>query len=139
MVSLNDWFDGRFILGLGVSHIPMVEGLRGHRYDKPLATMRAYLEGIHADLPSGLEAPVVVAAPGTASLLAGLDGDPPDFLGPAVDELARRFDPEWGGFGGAPKFPRAGNLEARRRRRAATTHRMRRGARRPSRQPALQR
>ena len=26
----------RFILGLGVSHIPMVEGLRGHRYDKPL-------------------------------------------------------------------------------------------------------
>ncbi len=48
---------------------------------------------------------VVVAAPGTASLLAGLDGDPPDFLGPAVDELARRFDPEWGGFGGAPKFP----------------------------------
>jgi hypothetical protein len=26
-------------------------------------------------------------------------------LGPAVAELARRFDPEWGGFGGAPKFP----------------------------------
>ena len=23
----------------------------------------------------------------------------------AVEEMARRFDPEWGGFGGAPKFP----------------------------------
>jgi len=68
MVSLNDWYGGRFILGLGVSHIPMVEGLRGHRYDKPLATMRAYLEGIHADLPSGLEAPVVVAALGPKML-----------------------------------------------------------------------
>ena len=35
MVSLNTLYDDRFILGLGVSHIPMVEGLRGHRYDKP--------------------------------------------------------------------------------------------------------
>ena len=35
MVSLNELYGGRFILGLGVSHIPMVEGLRGHRYDKP--------------------------------------------------------------------------------------------------------
>jgi probable F420-dependent oxidoreductase len=68
MVSLNDWYGGRFILGLGVSHIPMVEGLRGHRYDKPLAAMRAYLEGIHADLPSGTEAPVVVAALGPKML-----------------------------------------------------------------------
>src|SRR5262249_58660785 len=38
-VSLNALFGNRFILGLGVSHIPMVEGLRGHRYDKPLAAM----------------------------------------------------------------------------------------------------
>ena len=29
----------------------------------------------------------------------------PDLVGSAVVELARRFDPEWGGFGGAPKFP----------------------------------
>ena len=45
MVSLNTLYDDRFILGLGVSHIPMVEGLRGHRYDKPLAAMSAYLDG----------------------------------------------------------------------------------------------
>ena len=31
-----------FCLGLGVSHVPLVEQLRGHRYEKPVATMRAY-------------------------------------------------------------------------------------------------
>lgn len=68
MVTLNDFHDGRFILGLGVSHIPMVEGLRGHRYDKPVATMRAYLETLHKDLPADTEAPVVVAALGPKML-----------------------------------------------------------------------
>lgn len=68
MVSLNDLYGGRFVLGLGVSHIPMVEGLRGHRYDKPLGAMRAYLEGVHKDLPEGREAPVLVAALGPKML-----------------------------------------------------------------------
>ncbi|MGQ0583537.1 MAG: TIGR03620 family F420-dependent LLM class oxidoreductase [Reyranella sp.] len=67
-VSLNNLYGGRFILGLGVSHIPMVEGLRGHRYDKPLGAMRAYLEGIHKGLPAGEEPPVVVAALGPKML-----------------------------------------------------------------------
>jgi len=39
------------------------------------------------------------------SLLDGLGGEVPDLLSPAVAELTTRFDPEWGGFGGAPKFP----------------------------------
>jgi probable F420-dependent oxidoreductase len=68
MVSLNDLQDGRFVLGLGVSHIPMVEGLRGHRYDKPVATMRAYLDALHKGLPPDTEAPVVVAALGPKML-----------------------------------------------------------------------
>ncbi|NDH63503.1 MAG: TIGR03620 family F420-dependent LLM class oxidoreductase [Alphaproteobacteria bacterium] len=68
MVSLNNFYGGRFILGLGVSHIPMVEGLRGHRYDKPLGAMRAYLDGIHKGLPAGDEAPVMVAALGPKML-----------------------------------------------------------------------
>jgi probable F420-dependent oxidoreductase len=68
MVSLNDLYGQRFILGLGVSHIPMVEGLRGHRYDKPLSAMRSYLDGIHKDLPAGQEAPVMVAALGPKML-----------------------------------------------------------------------
>jgi probable F420-dependent oxidoreductase len=67
VVSLNALYDGRFILGLGVSHIPMVEGLRGHRYDKPLAAMAAYLDGINKSAPAG-ELPVVVAALGPKML-----------------------------------------------------------------------
>ena len=65
VISLNALYGDRFILGLGVSHIPMVEGLRGHRYDKPLGAMRTYLEGINKDNP-GL--PVVVAALGPKML-----------------------------------------------------------------------
>lgn len=44
--SLNALYDGRFILGLGVSHAPLVSDVRGHEYKKPLATMRAYLDGM---------------------------------------------------------------------------------------------
>jgi probable F420-dependent oxidoreductase len=36
-------FEGRFVLGLGVSHRPLVERLRGHTYQSPLANMREYL------------------------------------------------------------------------------------------------
>ena len=68
LISLNDWYGGRFILGLGVSHIPMVEGVRGHRYDKPIPAMRAYLDGINKDVPAGEELPVVVAALGPKML-----------------------------------------------------------------------
>src|SRR5690348_13586541 len=67
LVSLNALYGNRFILGLGVSHIPMVEGLRGHRYDKPLAAMSAYLDGINKSAASG-ELPVVVAALGPKML-----------------------------------------------------------------------
>jgi probable F420-dependent oxidoreductase len=41
--GLNEQSDGRFLLGVGVSHRPMVQEVRGHTYDKPVATMRAYL------------------------------------------------------------------------------------------------
>jgi len=36
------------VLGLGVSHVPLVEGFRGHSYAKPVATMRAYLDAMDA-------------------------------------------------------------------------------------------
>ena len=42
--SLNRLYDGRFVLGLGVSHAPLVADMRGHEYQKPIATMRAYLD-----------------------------------------------------------------------------------------------
>jgi hypothetical protein len=48
---------------------------------------------------------VIEARPGATSLLDGLDGGVPDLLTPAVADLTSRFDPAWGGFGSAPKFP----------------------------------
>ena len=59
---------GRFLLGLGVSHGPLVEDARGHRYGPPVATMRAYLEAMDkaAAIALPLEAPppTVLAALG---------------------------------------------------------------------------
>ncbi|MBM3680971.1 MAG: TIGR03620 family F420-dependent LLM class oxidoreductase [Actinobacteria bacterium] len=43
--TLADASDDRFILGLGVSHRPLVTA-RGYVYDKPVATMRAYLDAM---------------------------------------------------------------------------------------------
>ena len=64
--TLAEAWPGRFILGLGVSHAPMVER-RGHRYDKPLTAMREYLEAMGKATWTGPEAPlppVVLAALG---------------------------------------------------------------------------
>jgi probable F420-dependent oxidoreductase len=44
--TLAEAYPGRFLLGLGVSHRPNVEQVRGHVYGKPVATMRAYLEAM---------------------------------------------------------------------------------------------
>ena len=46
--ALAEQSGGRFLLGLGVSHVPSVEGLRGHVYGKPVATMRRYLAAMAA-------------------------------------------------------------------------------------------
>jgi probable F420-dependent oxidoreductase len=57
---------GRFILGLGVSHAPMV-GARGHNYARPLTAMREYLDRMGQALWRGPEAPlppIVLAALG---------------------------------------------------------------------------
>ncbi|TWS99422.1 TIGR03620 family F420-dependent LLM class oxidoreductase [Reyranella sp. CPCC 100927] len=62
LATLNGLYDNRFILGLGVSHIPLVEGLRGHRYDKPIPAMRAYLDGITKDQRGAEDWPIVLAA-----------------------------------------------------------------------------
>jgi probable F420-dependent oxidoreductase len=45
--ALEEAHPGRFVLGMGVSHAPAVQG-RGHDYGKPLATMRAYLDALDA-------------------------------------------------------------------------------------------
>jgi probable F420-dependent oxidoreductase len=44
--TLDEAYPGRFLLGIGVSHKPMVDDLRGHRYRKPLTYMRDYLDAM---------------------------------------------------------------------------------------------
>ena len=68
-------FPGRFLLGIGVSHRLVVEGIRGHAYGPPLAAMQAYLDAMDAapyDPPRAADEPRVLAA-----------------LGPKMLELAR--------------------------------------------------
>lgn len=74
MKTLNRISKGRYILGLGVSHVPLVERFRGHTYGRPLATMRAYLRHMQAEQDDTGTWPVVIAA-----------------LGPRMLELAAEF------------------------------------------------
>jgi probable F420-dependent oxidoreductase len=41
--TLTAAYDNRFVLGLGVSHEPLVKGMRGHAYETPYVAMREYL------------------------------------------------------------------------------------------------
>ena len=63
---------GRFVLGLGVSHAPLVERHRGHHYGKPLTAMREYLEAMERSRPivpgEDVMPPVVLAALGPRML-----------------------------------------------------------------------
>src|SRR3954469_10610161 len=65
--QLDDAYEGRFLLGLGISHAPLVE-----QYQKPLATMRGYLDSLDAAAPPVPRPERVLAA-----------------LGPKMLELAR--------------------------------------------------
>jgi probable F420-dependent oxidoreductase len=68
MITLNQLYGDRFVLGLGVSHPPMVEGLRGHTYEKPIPAMRRYLNAIMKDQPGSADWPICVAALGPLML-----------------------------------------------------------------------
>jgi probable F420-dependent oxidoreductase len=46
--TLTSAFPDRFLLGLGVSHGPMVEGMLGERYERPFTKMRSYLDAMDA-------------------------------------------------------------------------------------------
>ena len=70
--GLNEQSGDRFLLGLGVSHVPLVEGIRKHAYGKPLATMRAYLramtEAAYRAVPPPATPKTVLAALGPKML-----------------------------------------------------------------------
>jgi probable F420-dependent oxidoreductase len=64
--TLAEAWPGRFLLGLGVSHAPMVTA-RGHDYARPVSAMREYLDQMGQSPWRGPEAPlppVVLAALG---------------------------------------------------------------------------
>jgi probable F420-dependent oxidoreductase len=69
--TLTEAYPGRFLLGLGVSHVPLVE-MRGHQYEKPVATMRAYLDAMdkapYRSVPPAIRPPRVLAALGPQML-----------------------------------------------------------------------
>ena len=44
--TITEAFPERFLMGLGVSHQVMVEGLRGHDYTRPYSNMVAYLDAM---------------------------------------------------------------------------------------------
>jgi probable F420-dependent oxidoreductase len=70
--ELTARYDDRFVLGLGISHAPLIDPDGTGLYRKPLAKMRGYLDELDAGTP---------AVPVHARLLAA--------LGPKMVELAR--------------------------------------------------
>lgn len=96
-LTLSELSGGRFVLGLGVSHVYRVEGQRGQVYRPPLSTMRAYLDAYDGSLyqaPRPVEEPpLVIAALRRRMLeLAGsrTDGAFPYFV--PVDYVARAHE-----------------------------------------------
>jgi probable F420-dependent oxidoreductase len=96
--GLNEQSGGRFLLGIGVSHVPMVTGLRGHEYGKPVATMRSYLREMQLApylAPDPPERPLTILAalgPRMLALSAELaDGAHPYNVPPEHTAEARRI------------------------------------------------
>jgi len=95
-LALAEASNDRFLLGLGVSHIPLVEGVRNHAYGKPVATMRDYLTAMGkapytAPRPSVAPATVIAAlGPKMLSLAAeSADGAHPYNVTPEHTARAR--------------------------------------------------
>jgi len=94
--TLAEQSDNRFLLGLGVSHKPLVEGLRGLTYGPPVATMRDYLDKMAASPYTGPppkdKPPTVIAALGPKMLELSsekCDGAHPYFTSPSHTKMAR--------------------------------------------------
>jgi probable F420-dependent oxidoreductase len=93
-VQLDDAFEGRFLLGLGVSHAPMVE-----QYEKPLTKMRSYLDSLDVAAPMVPPEERVLAALGPKMLELARDrsaGAHPYLVSPEHTRRAREI------LGGAP-------------------------------------
>lgn len=108
--ALNEQSGGRFLLGLGVSHAPIVEQMHGLHYGPPVASMRAYLDAMDrgpdmsiflgpdaapsTEEPSQTGPPRVLAALGPKMLALSRDraqGAHPYFMPPAHTRDAREI------------------------------------------------
>ena len=95
--TLAEQSNNRFLLGLGVSHKPIVEGVRGLKYGPPVVTMRRYLEQMETSPYVGLapseETPTVIAALGPKMLSLAAEktaGAHPYFTSPEHTLMARK-------------------------------------------------
>jgi len=90
-------YGGRFVLGLGVSHRPLVERVRGGSYANPVSAMRNYLTAMAGATFYAAEAgepgpPVVIAALGPRMLQVSrelADGSHPYLVTPAQTAAVR--------------------------------------------------
>ena len=96
--TLGEQTGGRFVLGLGVSHGPLVAGLRGLDYSKPLTKMRDYLAAMEASPYRGVgpaePVPVLLAALGPKMLelsATAADGAHPYWTTPEHTARAREI------------------------------------------------
>lgn len=94
--TLAEQSGNRFLLGMGVSHKPMVEGVRGLEYGAPVPTMRSYLEKMAASpynaVPPSEAPPTVIAALGPQMLKLARNlctGAHPYFSSPEHTKMAR--------------------------------------------------
>jgi probable F420-dependent oxidoreductase len=96
--SLAEQSGGRFLLGMGVSHKPLVEGVRGLEYGPPVKTMRTYLEAMktapYNGFPPAEDPPTVIAALGPKMLelaASACQGAHPYFSSPDHTRMAREI------------------------------------------------
>jgi len=96
--TLAEQSDGRFLLGIGVSHRPLVQGLRGHDWSRPLSAMREYLAAMenapYSAVPPNVATPTVIGAlhPRMLALAAEkTDGAHPYLVPPEHTAAAREI------------------------------------------------
>lgn len=96
--TIDEAYPGRFLLGLGVSHAPQIEGIRGLDYSTPLSDMSEYLDAMDAAPftalgPAG-RPPRILAALGPKMLALSAekaDGAHPYFAPPEHTAIAREI------------------------------------------------
>jgi probable F420-dependent oxidoreductase len=95
--TLAEAYPDRFLLGIGVSHAPMV-GMRGHDYTRPLTAMRAYLDAMDGAtflaVPPSIEPERVIGALAPKMLALAAErtrGAHPYFVPPEHTRRAREI------------------------------------------------